>query len=602
MKLSALGTRNFALITSATLVGATLVAAAPPDYRSWTVTGKEDLRAKLIPGTTLSETVTLEEADGKTTITKFRGLAPIDQEYIDLWYVKDALEKEAEGVLKTADIAAFLRARDNAVLDYKVSDRAAFFSGKINGKDIKFFLDTGAFASFIDYEVARNKLGLEPFELSEDQWGSGVDGIPQKTYATRVDTIELGEIKINNHRIRAVDIARSQFSSHMSGRLVLDAVLGYDILDELDAVITYKGKRIFIPRNLMKKDASAPDLIRDALPAINIKATDTRGLKDSVDTPVNITGMIRKVEETDDEILLHFFGRKVVAAIPTEVAQKLPGGSVKRFANQDAKITGLLKEAPGEGRRTTYRIKVAGPRFIEVNEVWKPTSENTEPAEKKPVVEAHVAGKGEALGLDQIIGYRTWIDRFGKQLRARPYAIEDGTHVKLMTSKPQSYAMPINDLSKEDQEFLKIWPNPTDGTMMSSYLQTISLPEFAKTRGFDSVDFKADDSKILVKCEVEGTVFDFFIDTGAQSTGMGYEAADKLGLDLKPGGTVTGWGGKRVPVFEAHAKKFKVGSAEFENVELLVIEANWDGIFGWDLLEKLDAAIDYKNKVMYFKK
>ena len=600
--------RTVVRLACTTFVGTSLsvpVTAAPPEYRNWTIGGSKELRAKFVPGTGIAETVTLEEASGETTIVDFNKIAAADQEYIDLWYVTDKVEEDANKFLLDADLVSFLRARDNAIIDYKVSDRAAFFPGKINGEDFKFFLDTGAFASFMDDAAARDKLGLEPTLLSEDQWAGGVDGIGLRTFATMVDTIEFGEVKLRKHRMRTVDIAKSQYASFRTGRLRLDAVLGYDLLDELDAVITYKGKRIFIPKNLIEKSTEAPSAMRDTLPVLNVKATDIRGLRDSVGTPVNVQGMIRRVEDEEGGLKLHFFGRRVTAMIPKEVVEELPGDSNKRFANQDAKVSGLLKEVKTEiaGReRTSYHIDVVSKRFIEVNEVWKPKREDYEKPPEQNETRPDTPVDLSEFTLGEIIGYRTWVDRFDKKLRARPVTIEDNTHLKLITPNGRKYALPISDLSEQDQAFLKKWPNPTDGNLMGTFLQTVSLPEFTKNRGYESVDFKARDNNLWVKIEVEGKLLDFFVDTGAQTTGMGYEAAEKLGLDLESKGSVMGWGGKPVPAFEGIAKDFKIGSAAFNDVKLTVIPASWDGILGWDFLEKLDAAIDYKNKVMYFKK
>ena len=584
-----------------------VASAAPPEYRDWAVPGNNALRAKLLPGTGLGSSVTLEEANGNTKIVAYDKISPADQEYVDLWYLTDEVEKQANAFLLKADASAFLRARNYAVLDYKVSDRAAFFPGKINGEEFNFFIDTGAFASFLNEQSAID-LGLDPVKLSEDQWGSGIDGIPLKTSACKVESIQIGEIIVRNHLIRAVDIERSQYSAHARGRVQLDAVLGYDLLDELDAVITYKGKRLFIPRNQMQKSNKGPGSVRDTLPVLNVKANDLRGLRDSVGTPVNVTGMIRRVEEVDGALEIQFFGRNVTASVPKEVADKLPADSVKRFRNQDARASGLLKEVEVEraGRtRKSYRIDVVGTQFLEVNEVWKP---KMRARIKDDTSGGEVARSGVSAPVDlskftlgEVVGYRTWEDRYGKKIRARPLSIEDNTHLKVMASSKQNYVLPIADLSENDQAFLKTWRSPSSGNLVGTFLQTITLPEFTSKRGYQSIDFKARDNKIWVKCEVEGEMFDFFIDTGAQSTGLSYEMAEKLGMELESRGSAVGWGGKPVPTFSGIAESFKIGTTELTDVELMVISADWDGIFGWDLLEKLDAAIDYKNKVMYFK-
>ncbi|MEZ5326066.1 MAG: hypothetical protein R3F19_13530 [Verrucomicrobiales bacterium] len=59
--------------------------AAPPEYRDWTIGGEGSIRAKFVPSTGLGDTITLEEASGKTKIVAFPKISPPDQEYVDLW-------------------------------------------------------------------------------------------------------------------------------------------------------------------------------------------------------------------------------------------------------------------------------------------------------------------------------------------------------------------------------------------------------------------------------------------------------------------------------------------------------------------------------------
>ena len=101
--------------------------------------------------------------------------------------------------------------------------------------------------------------------------------------------------------------------------------------------------------------------------------------------------------------------------------------------------------------------------------------------------------------------------------------------------------------------------------------------------------------------KVNGKTLDGLIDTGAQTTVLSYEATQKLDLKLETKGTAVGWSGRPVPTFEGKVKTFEIGSIEVRDLEVSAINAPWECIIGWDILERLGAAIDYKNKVIYLK-
>lgn len=85
----------------------------------------------------------------------------------------------------TSDFAEVLLKRNSS--GHYVAD------GQINGHDVVFFLDTGATLVSIPEGLA-NKIGLRRLYAGQSQTANGVIDV----YGTRLDTVKLGSISVNN--------------------------------------------------------------------------------------------------------------------------------------------------------------------------------------------------------------------------------------------------------------------------------------------------------------------------------------------------------------------------------------------------------------------
>ena len=101
-------------------------------------------------------------------------------------------------------------------------------TGTINGKPVEFMLDTGASDVSIPDEVAR-RVGLQ---RGVDKYYETANGTI-KAYATRLDSLGLGEIKLQQ--------VRASINPHMGGETIL---LGMSALKQLE--FTQRGDTLII--------------------------------------------------------------------------------------------------------------------------------------------------------------------------------------------------------------------------------------------------------------------------------------------------------------------------------------------------------------------
>jgi len=138
-------------------------------------------------------------------------------------YFDDALEKQ---VNPNASPSSESTAMGTTVVLQRNKFGHYLSSGKIEGQEVLFFLDTGATDVSIPEGVAK-KIGLKRGRPISVSTANGVVSV----YSTMLQTVELGGIKLHN--------IEANINPHMSGQNIL---LGMSFLGELD--FTQRGDQL----------------------------------------------------------------------------------------------------------------------------------------------------------------------------------------------------------------------------------------------------------------------------------------------------------------------------------------------------------------------
>ncbi len=210
-------------------------------YRRFSTRDGKAFYAVVVEKTTTS--VTLKLQDGKKVTRTLRELADPDQNFIRKWTkFKDDLLNNAEFAKLT--VKELLELRGYQSFEFDIEGNHIYVEGQVNGKAMRFMVDTGADTSLIHSGSAEAvALEMGPF----DQKIRGVGGIAMAA-VTVVPSIKLGDAVIEKRRMLATDLFRNG-----EWKKTHDVIFGADFLRELDAVISYREGRMFLkPDNINK--------------------------------------------------------------------------------------------------------------------------------------------------------------------------------------------------------------------------------------------------------------------------------------------------------------------------------------------------------------
>jgi predicted aspartyl protease len=225
--------RHFAL---AALIVSTAFAQTVPDkdYRDFKGSNGVVIQAVLLDKTP-SEAVLLLRNGQRSTIPLTR-LSADDQAYVAGWSKDQAVfVQKCRGLA----IRQLLELRGYESFEFRLENNSIFIDGKLNGKEARFLIDTGAGTSLLHAPFA-TAAGLEVGPLTEKIYG--VSGEAPAGW-TPVPSIQLGEAVFKDRRILATDLLKDRPAGAKSRE---DAILGADFMNKLDAVISYQDRRIFL--------------------------------------------------------------------------------------------------------------------------------------------------------------------------------------------------------------------------------------------------------------------------------------------------------------------------------------------------------------------
>ena len=219
-------------------------------YRRFSTRDGKAFYAVVVEKTTTS--VTLKLQDGRKVTRTLRELADPDQNFIRKWTkFKDDLLNNAEFAKLT--VKEMLELRGYQSFEFDIEGNHIYVEGQVNGKPMRFMVDTGADSSLI-HSGSAEEAALEtgPYEVE-------IRGVGGKAMAavTIVPNIKLGDAVIEKRKLLATDLFKKG-----EYKKTYDVIFGADFLRELDAVISYREGRMFLkPDNINK-----PSRPRDAAP------------------------------------------------------------------------------------------------------------------------------------------------------------------------------------------------------------------------------------------------------------------------------------------------------------------------------------------------
>ena len=235
------------LLTAACSLGSLLPLPAQEAsvYRRFSTRDGKAFYAVVVEKTTTS--VTLKLQDGKKVTRTLRELADPDQNFIRKWTkFKDDLLNNAE--FSKLTVKEMLELRGYQSFEFDIEGNHIYVEGQVNGKPMRFMVDTGADSSLIHSGSAEEAaLEMGAFDVE-------IRGVGGKAMAavTVVPSIKLGDAVIEKRKLLATDLFRKgQYEK------TYDVIFGADFLRELDAVISYREGRMFLKPDNINRPAQA---------------------------------------------------------------------------------------------------------------------------------------------------------------------------------------------------------------------------------------------------------------------------------------------------------------------------------------------------------
>ena len=202
------------------------------NFRIFKTREGKSFRANIVSKT--STVITVKMLDGKTQQIPIPNLSDEDQKFADTWTEAGDIFLRYCGALTIEEL---LNLRKYNAFLYERRGNHIFVDGTLNDAKVTWMIDTGANTSLLDLKQA-NKSGCEVGEMVHLVYGIGGSAPAGETVMKK---ITLGKVELTNRRTLATDM------SARSGReLDYVGLFGADFMRELDAVITYSEKKIFL--------------------------------------------------------------------------------------------------------------------------------------------------------------------------------------------------------------------------------------------------------------------------------------------------------------------------------------------------------------------
>ena len=208
--------------------------ASDIEYRDFTGPGGKPIQAVVVDKTDTEVALLLRS--GKRTTVPLDKLSESDRDYVSTWNKDKAIFLQK---CRGLTIRQILELRGYESFVFRFENNSIYIDGKLNGTPGKFLIDTGAGTSLLHIpfaETAECKVG----PLTEKIYG--VAGEAPAGWCD-VPSIAFGESVFKGRKIMAADLGNGLPEGAKVGK---DAILGADLMSQLDAVISYPERRIFL--------------------------------------------------------------------------------------------------------------------------------------------------------------------------------------------------------------------------------------------------------------------------------------------------------------------------------------------------------------------
>jgi len=221
---------SFSFLSSAT------IAQAKEDlqYREFTNSTGSKIQAVLIDKTETKASLLLQ--NGKRATVDITSLSAEDQTYVKGWNkAKAYFLTKCRGL----SVGALLTLRGYEAVPFKFDNNSILVDAKINDKPAKFIVDTGAGSSLF-HTGAATRTGCPLGEFTEKVYG--VSGEVPAAWSD-VKKLQIGESIFTDRKILTTDLAKDKPAGT---KLRDDGLFGAEFLAELDAVISYQERKLFL--------------------------------------------------------------------------------------------------------------------------------------------------------------------------------------------------------------------------------------------------------------------------------------------------------------------------------------------------------------------
>ena len=114
---------------------------------------------------------------------------------------------------------------------------------KINGKNARLLIDTGASRTVFDIEKIKNFVNEQTF-LQNDKLSTGLGTDSMPTSVVVLKSLKIGDLLISNFQAVLLDLQHVNNTYGKLGHTAIDGVLGNDILVKYKAIINYKKQSL----------------------------------------------------------------------------------------------------------------------------------------------------------------------------------------------------------------------------------------------------------------------------------------------------------------------------------------------------------------------